>query len=88
MKMSVTLLPLIDTARCDGCGRCVIHCTAGALEMANGKAILAHPARCNYDAACEDACPVDAIALPYQVVFGPPQPPSDPWLTTIEEDTE
>ena len=78
MKMSVTLLPLIDTARCDGCGRCVTHCTAGALEMANGKAILAHPARCNYDAACEDACPIDAIALPYQVVFGPPQPSPDP----------
>jgi NAD-dependent dihydropyrimidine dehydrogenase PreA subunit len=78
MKMSMTLLPLIDTARCDGCGRCVTHCAAGALAMANGKAILAHPALCNYDAACEDACPLDAIALPYQVVFGPPQPPSDP----------
>ena len=78
MKMSVTLLPLVDTARCDGCGRCITHCTAGALEMANGKAILAHPARCNYDAACEDACPVDAIALPYQVVFGPSQAPDEP----------
>jgi len=50
----------------------------GALAMANDKAILAHPALCNYDAACEDACPVDAIALPYQVVFGPSQAPDEP----------
>jgi NAD-dependent dihydropyrimidine dehydrogenase PreA subunit len=77
MEMSATLLPLIDTARCDGCGRCVTHCTAGALAMANGKAVLAHPALCNYDAACEDACPLDAIALPYQVVFAPPRSSSD-----------
>jgi NAD-dependent dihydropyrimidine dehydrogenase PreA subunit len=77
IKMSVTLLPLIDTALCDGCGRCVTHCTAGALAMADGKAILAHPQLCNYDAACEDACPIDAIALPYQVVFAPPQSPPD-----------
>jgi NAD-dependent dihydropyrimidine dehydrogenase PreA subunit len=78
MKMTMTLLPLIDTALCDGCGWCVTYCVAGALEMANGKAILAHPALCNYDAACEDACPVDAIALPYQVVFGPPPPTPGP----------
>ncbi len=78
MKMNVTLLPLFDLALCDGCGRCVAHCTAGALEMANGKALLAHPALCNYDAACEDACPIDAIALPYQVVFGPSQASDEP----------
>ncbi len=77
IKMSVTLLPLIDTTLCDGCGRCVTHCPAGALAMADDKAFLAHPALCNYDAACEDACPIDAIALPYQVEFGPSQAPGE-----------
>ncbi len=78
IKMSATLLPLIDTTLCDGCGRCVTHCPAGALAMANDKAILAHPALCNYDAVCEEACPIDAIALPYRVEFGPSQAPGEP----------
>jgi ferredoxin len=64
-----TILPLIDAALCNGCGYCVTHCPSGALDMANGKAILAYPARCNYDAKCEEACPTAAIALPYQIVF-------------------
>ncbi len=67
--MERLLLPLIDTVRCDGCGHCVTHCPAGALALVDGKAVLAYPARCNYDATCEDVCPTDAIALPYQVVF-------------------
>jgi len=67
--MNTTLLPLIDTALCDGCGHCLTHCPTGALGMANGKAILTHPERCDYDAACEDVCPTGAIALPYQIVF-------------------
>ncbi len=77
MKMSTTPLPLIDTALCDGCGRCITHCPTGALAMADDKAVLAHPALCNYDAVCEDACPIDAIALPYQVVFGPSPAPGE-----------
>jgi len=67
--MNATLLPLIDAARCDGCGYCVTHCSAGALSLVNNKATLLYPSRCNYDAQCEDICPTDAIALPYQIVF-------------------
>jgi ferredoxin len=40
--------------------------------MVDGKASLARPAQCNYDAICEEACPTGAIALPYQVVFETP----------------
>ena len=77
MTMSTTLLPLIDAACCNGCGYCVTHCPTGALSLVDGKAVLAYPARCNYDATCEDICPMDAIALPYQVVFAERQPAAD-----------
>lgn len=71
--MNSTLLPVIDAALCDGCGVCVTHCSTGALGLVEGLAVLAYPARCNYDAACEGVCPAEAIALPYQVVFESPQ---------------
>ncbi len=70
--MNSMLLPQIDVTLCNGCGLCVPRCQSKALGMVNGKATLVEPMRCNYDAACEQACPVEAIALPYQIVFAPP----------------
>lgn len=67
--MTMTLLPMINPLRCTGCGLCVTRCPVGALAISNGKATLAHPSLCNYDAACEEICPTDAIALPYQIVL-------------------
>jgi NAD-dependent dihydropyrimidine dehydrogenase PreA subunit len=32
---------------------------------------LARPDVCSYCATCEDACPTNAIALPYQIVLAP-----------------
>ena len=76
--MDTMLLPLIDAARCDGCGYCVTHCPTGALGMVNGQVALVHPSRCNYDATCEDICPAGAIALPYQIVFEQEPPAHEP----------
>jgi NAD-dependent dihydropyrimidine dehydrogenase PreA subunit len=63
------ILPVIDPDQCDGCGLCIRVCATGALGMVNGKAALVRPEACNYSNTCEDVCPTDAIALPYQVVF-------------------
>jgi len=43
-------------------------CPAGALGMADGRPVLAHPELCDYDGVCEMVCPTGAIGLPYQVV--------------------
>jgi MinD superfamily P-loop ATPase len=71
-----SIWPEIDTWRCNGCGKCLPACTTGALGMVAGKATLVRPELCRYDGNCELACPVDAIQVPFAVVFAlPPSPP-------------
>lgn len=69
MTSADKIMPIIDTAKCNGCGVCVERCPTGALGLKNQLAIMAHPDLCSYCATCEDACPTGAIALPYQIVL-------------------
>lgn len=62
-------LPQIDANLCNGCGDCVEVCPTDVLAMENNLAVVAQPAACDYCALCEAACPVAAIALPYQIVL-------------------
>lgn len=56
--------PVINATLCIGCGSCVDSCPeTGTLELANGKAILAHPERCTGHAKCAEVCPTSAISL-------------------------
>ena len=56
--------PVINASLCVGCASCVHACPeTGTLEMAGGKAILAHPERCTGHAKCAEICPTNAIAL-------------------------
>ncbi len=64
----------IDTARCDGCGRCVPACPSAIFEIDNGKVKVAEAARkrlsilcpgfqsCKYEANCHTVCQDDAIS--------------------------
>jgi NAD-dependent dihydropyrimidine dehydrogenase PreA subunit len=65
-------LPQIDALACTGCGDCLKACPTGALALRAGKAVVAQPSACSYDAGCEAVCPTGAIALPYLIVFGTP----------------
>lgn len=66
----VSLHPLIDPARCVGCGECVKACPESAagrvLGLLDGKAELVMPGNCVGHGACRTSCPVGAITL----VFG------------------
>jgi NAD-dependent dihydropyrimidine dehydrogenase PreA subunit len=62
-------LPIIYDYRCTGCGECVAHCPESALDMRDGKAVVAHPERCTYCMLCEEVCPTSAISLPFLVIF-------------------
>ena len=62
-----SLHPVIDPAKCLGCGSCVSACPEGkVIGLINGKANLIHPTKCIGHGACKLACPFDAITL----VFG------------------
>ena len=65
-----SLHPVIDPARCIGCGSCLKACPEQehheVLGIIGGRAALMNPADCIGHGACKTACPVEAITL----VFG------------------
>jgi thioredoxin reductase (NADPH) len=62
-----SLHPLIDHAKCMGCGSCIAACPEGEIiGLVGGKAELIEASECIGHGACRAACPYDAITL----VFG------------------
>jgi thioredoxin reductase/NAD-dependent dihydropyrimidine dehydrogenase PreA subunit len=65
-----SLHPVIDPARCIGCGSCLKACPEQehheVLGIVRGRAALINPGDCIGHGACKTACPVEAITL----VFG------------------
>jgi len=62
-----SLHPLIDPAKCLGCGACVKACPEQphhtVLGLIAGKAVLVSPTDCIGHGACKTVCPFDAITL-------------------------
>ncbi len=62
--------PLVCTARCCACGRCIEACPEGVLAAGEGQTIVAHPELCDACLACEDVCPQGAIEISFAIVWG------------------
>jgi thioredoxin reductase (NADPH) len=62
-----SLHPVIDPARCLGCGACVKACPEQPLHevlgLIGGKAVLVGPTDCIGHGACKTVCPFNAITL-------------------------
>lgn len=50
----------VNRALCAGCGLCVDECSAGAISLSGGIALVA-PALCDNCGACVEICPVGAL---------------------------
>lgn len=53
----------IDEESCTGCGKCVISCAEGALEIVNGKAKVISEVFCDGLGACIGECPEGALTI-------------------------
>jgi formate hydrogenlyase subunit 6/NADH:ubiquinone oxidoreductase subunit I len=59
----MTELPLLDVARCTGCGDCVRACPTDCLEMDGPLPWLPRPDDCISCSLCVLVCPADALRL-------------------------
>jgi ferredoxin len=66
-------IPIIDPQLCDGCELCVRACPTKALEVRDGKAVVASPLACEYSGLCEAVCPTKAITRPFEIVIADEQ---------------
>ncbi|TXT63190.1 MAG: 4Fe-4S ferredoxin [Promethearchaeota archaeon] len=53
----------IDRDLCTGCGKCVIGCAEGALEIIDGKAEVVNESYCDGLGACIGECPEGALTI-------------------------
>jgi len=56
-------LPVLDEARCVGCGACVGVCPAGCLEQSGPLPWMPRPRDCVACAVCAAVCPADALHM-------------------------
>lgn len=68
--MANRFLPKVNPELCTLCGRCVRACPEAVVALEAGHLVFVRPDACTYCGLCEDLCPVNAIGLPYAIVWG------------------
>ncbi|SPE36061.1 hypothetical protein SBA3_2340009 [Candidatus Sulfopaludibacter sp. SbA3] len=63
MKLTHKWMPVIDEAKCSGCGLCVSACGPACLGMDSTLAFLTLPDACGSEEHCIGVCTDDAIRM-------------------------
>ena len=62
-------MPLIDQAKCNGCGLCMSVCFCNALKMVDNVVAIIETEECDWCTHCEAVCPTGAISCPFEIVI-------------------
>jgi NAD-dependent dihydropyrimidine dehydrogenase PreA subunit len=55
--------PIVNKAKCTGCGTCVNVCPTNVFKIAGGKSTVINAKECIGCMACENSCPEGAIKV-------------------------
>ena len=64
----MSIMPIIDQAKCDGCGLCVTVCKCGALVLSNNTVAIVEVDNCGWCTDCELVCATGAVQCPFEIV--------------------
>jgi len=65
----VAELPVIDQAKCNGCGLCITVCACHGLVLLDNVISLIETVECDWCTECELVCPTGAIVCPFEIVI-------------------
>lgn len=65
----MAVMPVIDQAKCNGCGLCTGVCACGALVLVKNSVTVIETEECLWCLQCEAVCPNGAIACPFEIVI-------------------
>jgi MinD superfamily P-loop ATPase len=65
----MTVLPLLDRDKCNGCGLCVSVCRCEALVLVDNVITIIESKLCGWCTLCEMVCPTQAILCPFEIVI-------------------
>jgi len=65
---SKSRMPVIDQAKCNGCGLCVTVCTCHALIIRDNVITAIETDNCGWCGNCEAVCETGAITCPFDIV--------------------
>jgi len=65
----LSIMPIFDQTKCDGCGLCVTVCKCGALVMTEKLVAIIQVDSCGWCTDCELVCTTGALQCPFEIVM-------------------
>ena len=64
----MSIMPVFDATRCDGCGLCISVCRCGALVLTGNFVTVVEVDDCGWCRDCELVCEPGALQCPFEIV--------------------